>query len=37
MDGAVAKRLQGEIGKAVVDFENETGFVPGPGCCAGRR
>ncbi len=32
IDGrAVAKRLQGEIGKAVVDFENETGFVPGLG------
>ena len=32
IDGrAVAKRLQGEIGKAVLDFENKTGFVPGLG------
>ena len=32
IDGrAVAKRLQGEIGKAVLDFENVTGFVPGLG------
>ncbi len=32
IDGrAVAKRLQGEIGKTVVDFENKTGFVPGLG------
>ncbi len=32
IDGrAVAKRLQGEIGKAVLDFENVAGFVPGLG------